>query len=73
MEIFCYVKERPLEWGIPTHILCGENDNLTSYETMSHFADKIGATLTVMKRWEHWFHYGRTNEISRRVDKKWLT
>ncbi len=34
----------------------GENDNLTSIETMKAFAGKFGATLTVMKGGEHWFH-----------------
>lgn len=52
----CYVREHPIIWNIPTHILYGEKDNLTSYETISRFADKIGATLTVMKNGEHWFH-----------------
>ena len=52
----CYVREHPIIWNIPTHILYGEKDNLISYETISRFADKIGATLTVMKNGEHWFH-----------------
>ena len=55
-EYLCYVKEHPVTWKIPTHILYGEKDNLTSYETMSEFANKINATLTVMKNGEHWFH-----------------
>ena len=45
-----------MEWPIPTSILYGENDNLTSLETIRTFADKIGADLTVMKDGEHWFH-----------------
>ncbi|MGN0807423.1 MAG: alpha/beta hydrolase, partial [Candidatus Coproplasma sp.] len=44
------------EWSIPTCILYGERDNLTSIDTMSAFATQIGATLTVMKNGEHWFH-----------------
>ena len=55
-EYLCYVKEHPAAWTIPTHILYGEEDNLTSYETMSKFARQINATLTVMKNGEHWFH-----------------
>ncbi|MDO4471513.1 MAG: alpha/beta hydrolase, partial [Bacillota bacterium] len=55
-DYLCYVRENPIIWNIPTHILYGEKDNLTSYETISRFADKIGATLTVMKNGEHWFH-----------------
>lgn len=55
-KYLCYVREHPVVWTIPTHILYGENDNLTSYETISKFANQIGATLTVMKNGEHWFH-----------------
>ena len=52
----CYVREHPVTWTVPTHILYGEKDNLTSYETIAEFADRIGATLTVMENGEHWFH-----------------
>ena len=55
-EYLCYVREHPIEWNIPTCILYGEKDNLTSEETVSEFADRIGAPLTVMKDGEHWFH-----------------
>ncbi len=64
----CYVKENPINWTVPTHILFGEKDNLTSYETISEFADKINATLTVMKNGEHWFH---TDEQMRFIDN-WI-
>ncbi len=33
-----------------------KKDNLTSIETISEFAERIGASLTVMKDGEHWFH-----------------
>ena len=55
-DYLCYVREHPVTWTVPTHILYGEKDNLTSYETISKFADRIGATLTVMENGEHWFH-----------------
>lgn len=55
-DYLCYVRNNPIEWNVPTHILYGEKDNLSSFETISSFADKIGATLTVMKGGEHWFH-----------------
>lgn len=55
-KYLCYVREHPVVWTIPTHILYGEKDNLTSYETMSKFANQNKATLTVMKNGEHWFH-----------------
>ena len=52
----CYVREHPIVWSIPTCILYGEKDNLTSIDTISEFANQIGATLTVMENGEHWFH-----------------
>lgn len=55
-ECYCYVKGNPIIWKIPTYILYGEKDNLTSYETISDFANRIHAKLTVMKNGEHWFH-----------------
>ncbi|MBC2883060.1 alpha/beta hydrolase [Campylobacter sp. Marseille-Q3452] len=51
----CYVREHPIFWTAPTHILYGENDDLTSFETICEFANQIGATLTVMKNGEHRF------------------
>ena len=55
-EYLCYVRNNPLEWNCPTHILYGENDSMTSYETVCSFAEKAGATLDVMQGGEHWFH-----------------
>ena len=52
----CYVREHPICWTAPTHILYGEKDDLTSFETICEFANQIGATLTVMKNGEHRFH-----------------
>lgn len=55
-EYLCYVRENPINRSVPTCILYGEKDNLTSFETVSRFSDKIGAALTVMPDGEHWFH-----------------
>ena len=55
-EYLCYVREHPVMWNVPTHILYGDQDHLTSYETISDFAGQIGATFTVMEGGEHWFH-----------------
>lgn len=55
-EYLCYVRNNPVEWKVTTHILYGEKDNITSYATVLSFAEKIGATLDVMKNGEHWFH-----------------
>ena len=52
----CYAREHPIYWTAPTHILYGENDDLTSFKTICEFANQIGATLTVMKNGEHRFH-----------------
>jgi Predicted hydrolases or acyltransferases (alpha/beta hydrolase superfamily) len=51
-----YIRQHPIRWRVPTHILYGENDNLTSFGTISDFASRTGATLTVMPGGEHWFH-----------------
>ena len=55
-EYLCYVRKHPIKWSIPTCILYGGKDHLTSRETISEFADRIGANLTVMEDGEHWFH-----------------
>ena len=55
-KYLCYAREHPICWTVPTHILYGEKDDLTSFETICEFANQIGATLTVMKNGEHWFH-----------------
>lgn len=55
-EYLCYVRKHPIKWNIPTCILCGANDNLTSIETVSQFAEQTGAILTIMNDGEHWFH-----------------
>ncbi len=68
-DYLCYVREHPVSWHIPTRILYGEHDNLTSQETISAFAKRIGAELTVMPGGEHWFH---TEEQMRFLDD-WIT
>ena len=52
----CDVRGHPIRWTVPTRILYGERDFLMPLETMSRFASKIGAPLTVMPGGEHWFH-----------------
>lgn len=51
-----YVRAHPLKWRMPTHILYGGRDHLTSYDAMRAFAEQNHASLTVMKEGEHWFH-----------------
>ena len=58
-DYLCYVREHPVCWAVPTRILYGSRDNLTSHETISAFAKTHGAELTVMEEGEHWFHTDR--------------
>ncbi len=51
-----YVRSHPIKWNVPTEILYGENDCLTSLETITNFATAHRAGLTVMQNGEHWFH-----------------
>ena len=65
----CYVREHPVEWRVPTRILYGERDELTGMRTITEFAEKSGAALTVMPGGEHWFH---TDEQLRFLDR-WIS
>ena len=51
-----YVRENPIKWNVPTEILYAECDNLTSIDTVTDFAEKHGAGLTIMENGEHWLH-----------------
>lgn len=55
-EYLSYVRSHPIEWRVPTQILYGSKDHLMSIETITDFALKHNATLTVMESGEHWFH-----------------
>ena len=55
-EYLTYARRHSISWSVPTRILYGEKDNLTSYATISAFAQRIHAPLTVMSGGEHWFH-----------------
>lgn len=55
-EYLCYVRKNPICWTVPTSILYGEQDNLTSLDTISAFAREHRADLTIMPGGEHWFH-----------------
>ncbi len=68
-EYLCHVREHPVEWNVPTDILYGRSDTMTSYDTINAFAEKHGASLTVMENGEHWFH---TEEQMYFLDE-WIT
>lgn len=55
-KYFSYAKDNRITWNVPTSILYGEKDHITSLETITSFANKINARLTVMPDGEHWFH-----------------
>lgn len=64
-EYLSYVREHPVRWNVcerdaanfmPTDILYGSADNLTPYDVACEFAQRVGASLTVMEGGEHWFH-----------------
>ena len=54
-EYLNFVRENPIKWDIPTKILYGEKDNLTSRMTVDTFLANHNAELTVMENGEHWF------------------
>ena len=68
-EYLCYVRKHPIKWSVPTCILYGGKDHLTSSQTVSGFADQIGAKLTVMEDGDHWFH---TKEQMKVLDQ-WIS
>ncbi len=55
-EYLCYVRENLLSWHVPTDILYGSRDFLTSIDTITAFAREHNTSLTVMEDGEHWFH-----------------
>jgi len=67
-EILCWLRTHPPGWEVPTEILCGERDELTSLADAAAFAETRRAGLTVMKDGEHWFH---TQEQMRFLDE-WI-
>lgn len=67
-EYLCYVRSHPVHWNVPTEILYGSEDQLTSFETIRSFAETHRAGLTVLEGGEHWFH---TEEQMRFLDN-WI-
>ena len=55
-EYLSYVRENPITWNVPTKILYGEKDFITSLETIKNFAEKFNAEVAIMENGEHWFH-----------------
>lgn len=56
-DYYKYAKAHPVaEWQCRTDILYAEHDQMTSRDTVTDFAERFHASLTVMKDGEHWFH-----------------
>ena len=55
-EYLRYVRNHPVQWDVPTHILYGSEDPLVPFEAIWDFAKAHNATLTVMDGGGHWFH-----------------
>ncbi len=55
-EYLCYVRNHKIKWDVPTNILYGCNDNITTLATVNEFAKNHNVNLTVMNEGEHWFH-----------------
>lgn len=56
-QYLAYTRAHPvIKWQIPTKIIFGENDDLTSLAEIKTFAEKYHCQLTVMLAGEHWFH-----------------
>lgn len=51
-----YVRANPVQWDVPTEILYGDRDNLTTPATIAAFAQAHRAGLTTVSGGEHWFH-----------------
>ena len=66
-EYLCYVRTHPVYWDVPTEVLYGSKDALSSYETIAAFSMNHGTGLTVMENGEHWFH---TTEQMRFLDDR---
>lgn len=55
-DYYQYVIEHPINWMVPTKILYGEKDNLTSRETIEAFCAPASMDLTILEEGEHFFH-----------------
>ena len=65
-EYLTYVIKDTINWNIPTEVLYGEKDTMTSIDTINNFVKKTNTNLTIMSGGEHWFH---TEEQMEFLDK----
>ena len=55
-EYLTWVREHQTPGYAPMDILYGENDGLQPPASVKRYAERCGASLTVMPGGEHWFH-----------------
>lgn len=55
-QYLCWVREHPLQWHMPTQVLYGTADALTTRSEIEHFRQQSGAHLTLLEGGEHWLH-----------------
>ena len=54
-EYLCYIRNNPILWNVPTDILYGSEDVMTSIDIVTTFAEKHNGRLTVMDGGGHGF------------------
>ncbi len=62
-EYLSYVTKSQIRWQVKTDMLYGSADHLTPIDTMTEFAKRHKANLTVMDGGEHWFHTSQQMEF----------
>lgn len=70
-DYLTYAKEHPMNAGnVPVSVLYGENDAMTPRSVLDDFAGRCGASVTVMKGGEHWFHTDEQVAFMRKWQKE---
>lgn len=68
-DYYEYVRNHPIRvWNAPTHILYGDQDNLTERNVLDDFAERFEACVQVVKGGEHYFH----TEEQIRILNEWV-
>lgn len=55
-DYYSYVVEHPIKWTIPTKILYGGKDSMTSRTTIEKFSETAQSTVTIFEAGEHFFY-----------------
>lgn len=65
-DYLSWIRNHPIHWEVPTEILYGGKDQLTSRETVLEFVSQHHARLSIMEEGEHWFHTDEQMEFLNR-------